>query len=351
MKILHLNNKAIEEAKKVLKNGELVIFPSDTVYAALVDATSSQAVNKLIAFKNRPPGKPISFFVSNFKMMKDYVKMDSKQNALIHTILPGPFTVILKANKKVVSGLESEKGAVGIRIPHYDPVLRLVEKMNRPITATSANLSGRSPHYSIKTLLQELPKIKKDMIDLIVDAGHLPRNKPSTVIDLTSSSFKTLRQGDMKMKNNETFISRGTRETEKIAQFIFNKTLVQGTDKPLIYILEGEMGVGKTIFVKGVGALLDINNIISPTFVVSYEYTVHKEGVNKLIHCDFFNIEDEEEFEYLGFEHNLKPRTIFFIEWGERGGKLKALLQKRAKVIYIKMKYKKDNIREISLNL
>ncbi len=189
----------INSTIEVLKSGGLVIFPSDTVYGLLCDATNEQAVEKLITFKNRPVGKPISVF-TDLQSMDQLVEINKNQQKVFEEILPGPFTIILPSKHKVNKLLESETGTLGVRVPMYRPIKELVEQFKKPITATSANLAGRSPHYSIGSLLNELTEKQKNLIDLIIDAGHLPKNKPSTVVDLSRSNVKILRQG------NEDFI-------------------------------------------------------------------------------------------------------------------------------------------------
>ena len=99
MRTIPLDETAIHESIKVLQSGGLVIFPSDTVYGALVDSTNKKAVTKLIGFKNRPLGKPISIFVSDAKMLEEYV-IAGKNSSLLSKLLPGPFTVILDSKHK-----------------------------------------------------------------------------------------------------------------------------------------------------------------------------------------------------------------------------------------------------------
>ncbi|MBI4973834.1 threonylcarbamoyl-AMP synthase [Candidatus Roizmanbacteria bacterium] len=348
MRTIPLDENAIHESIKVLQSGGLVIFPSDTVYGALVDSTNKNAVAKLIGFKNRPIGKPISVFVSDFEMMNQYISL-GKHQTLLEKLLPGPFTVILESKHKTEAQLESERGTLGVRIPDFFPVVQLVKAFGKPVTATSANLSGRPAHYSVETLLHEFPQSKKDMIDLIVDGGKLPRNKPSTVIDLTTPEIKIVRHGDVDIKDSQTFISKSSGETEKIAQFIIKKQLEKKSDRPLVFILEGDMGVGKTIFVKGAGKLFDIENITSPTYVISCEYKINKWGVEQLVHCDLFNIEESNEFKYLGLEEYIKPGNILFMEWGEKVGPLYDLLKSKGEIIHIGMKYINEKEREIRI--
>ncbi len=355
MKIVILNkkkpNQAINKTIKILKKGGLIIFPSDTVYGALVDATNEQAVKKLITFKARPPGKPISVFVSGFKMLKEITNLNRDQEKILREILPGPFTVVLSSKQKTSRLLESEKGTLGVRYPLEENIIKLAAEYGRPITATSANQSGYSPHYSVKSLLGRLPKQKQSLIDLIVDGGQLPRNKPSTVIDLTTPAIKILRQGEIVFKDSRTFFSQTPFQTKKIAQFLIKKLLKKKITKPVVIIIEGELGVGKTVFVKGIGEWLGINNIVSPSFVIYYEYQPAVQSVKRLIHMDLYNIEESSEFRYLGIKKYLKPGNILCIEWGEKTGEILPMLkQYAADIIYIKMKYLDENKRGISLH-
>lgn len=365
MKIINLNqdlSKVNNQVVEILKIGGLVIYPSDTVYGALVDATNKQAVEKLIKFKNRPPGKAISVFVSGWKMMEELVEMDQRQREILKEILPGCFTVVLKSRKKVVNLLESEKQTLGVRLVKYEPVIDLVSKFKKPVTATSANLGGKPPHHSIDSLLKQLPKYKQELIDLIVDAGKLPRNKPSTVIDLTTPEIKILRHGDVSFYKKQEFISKSVKETKAIAKKIIFNFLQDLEKKPLIFILEGDLGVGKTVFVKGLGEYFEIKDIVSPSFVVMYEYEIKSKVPpktaggppktagrqnSKLIHVDLYNVEEKEEFKYLGINDYLKPGNILAIEWGEKSGEIFENLRKKGKVVIVDMEYISEKERKI----
>lgn len=336
-------NQVINNTITVLKSNGLVIFPSDTVYGLLCDATNEIAIKKLIKFKNRPPGKAISVFC-NFNLVSKLVIINKQQLAILKQILPGPYTVILSSKHRVNKLLESEVGSLGIRIPEESLVNRLIEKFGKPLTATSANLAGRSPNYSINTLLNEIPDKQKYLIDLIVDAGALPRNKPSTVVDLTQPDIKILRRGDMDFSETKIFLSKSVEETKSIAKKILTNVETRHAssiqNKPLIFIIEGEMGVGKTVFVKGLGGSLGIKNIISPTFVIYYEY-------KNFYHFDLYQIEEKQEFKHLGIKKLLIPGNILCFEWGEKAGEIIDLLKSRGEIVYVKMKYVNEKEREI----
>lgn len=350
------NSEVIQKTIAVLQQGGLVIFPSDTVYGLLVDATNEKAVEKLIKFKNRPPGKAISVFVGNMERMEETVDISAQQKQLLQQMVPGPFTIILPSKKMVCSSLESEKSTLGVRLPSYEIVNELINAFGKPVTATSANLGGRPPHYSIESLLNEIPESKKELIDLIVDAGKLPRNKPSTIVDLTQPEVKILRHGDIVTTDEETFETTSPIQTRKLAQHILEKILIKKSEEPLVMILEGDLGTGKTQFVKGIAEYLGIEErIISPTFVIYYEYDVpEKQGkklYNKLFHFDLYNITDPEEFNDLGLQNNLEKKNIFCMEWGDKSGQVIELIKEKADIVYVKISYVDEEKRKIELKM
>lgn len=352
---MRLSAQTVSETLSVLRQGGLVIAPSDTVYGLLVDATNAQAVAKLIQFKNRPFGKPISVFVKDMQMLKEQVITRPEQEALARSLLPGPFTIVLPSQHRVNQSLESERGTLGVRIPDYELISNLTRAFGKPITATSANLSGRPPHYSLESLLNELPNHKKSLIDLAIDAGKLPRNKPSTVIDLSQSDMKIMRKGDLVVKSQETFISESPSQTQKVAQYVLKKIVDQQLKKPVVILLHGDLGAGKTVFVKGIGEMLGISNIISPTYVIYYEYDIKTQNVkrkvqnlvDKFYHFDLYNIEEKSEFEHLGITQLLKAGNLLCFEWGAKAGDFLEVLQSHAKVISIELKYVNEQHREI----
>lgn len=332
-------DSVIKNACEILSAGGLIVFPSDTVYGLLVDATNEEAVKKLIQFKNRPIGKAISVFISDIGMLKSVVNLPSQKSDLLHHLLPGPFTVVLESNHTVSKLLESEKGTLGVRIPNYELVQELVSAYGKPITATSANLGGKSPHYSVHSLLNQLPESKKLLIDLIVDGGNLPRNKPSTVVDLSESLMKIVRQGDIVFEKSDEYISKTPSQTEKIGQFLVEQSVKKSTGKPIVFILQGDLGSGKTVLAKGIASYLGIGKVVSPTFVVYYEYQTNHKTYKQFIHADLYNIEEPEEFKHLGLTEYLKQGNIMVIEWGEKLGDIYNTFKETAHIVHININY------------
>lgn len=347
---MDISKSKLDETVRVLQNGGLVVFPSDTVYGLLVDAGNERAVANLIAFKERPRGKPISVFVTDLAMADELVEMNETDNTRLSQILPGPFTVVLKSKHVLSKLLESESGTLGIRIPKFHPVNKLIDLFGKPVTATSANRSGHGSVHSVSALMNQLNDEQKKMIDLVVDVGDLPRNKPSTVVDLTHDEVKVLRMGDLKFSSRKTYKSSSEEDTITIGTTIMNRILQDKVSQPVVLILEGDLGAGKTQLVKGVATGLDITErVVSPTFVVYYEYKPKKGLFKNFIHMDLYNIKDADEFRYLGMEKYLNEPNLFCIEWGEKAGEIIEILKEKTMLIYIHIRYLSETEREITV--
>jgi len=360
--------QVIKKTAEVIKNGGMVLFPSDTVYILAVDPTSKRAVEKLIGFKNRWVGKAISVAVSDKKMAEKFVKMTENSETIYNNLLPGPFTVVSEGLHKMSIGIEAEDGSLGVRIPDNKYIFDLVEELEGPITATSANLSGRSPHYSVESFWKSLSEKKKAMIDLVVDAGKLPINKPSTVIDARESEIKILRRGDLITGSaKQTLISKSEKETGKIAEFLLKKILKRVWDdkvnKPLVFGLSGDLGTGKTVFSRRMAGVLGIKDkITSPTFVIYNEYQIPLNSTltrgklalqaTKFLHMDLYRLSNEYEFEEIKFFEQFvsltSSRLVACIEWPENMGKENfEKLKKMTNYVSINFEYVDENTREI----
>jgi tRNA threonylcarbamoyl adenosine modification protein YjeE len=258
--------------------------------------------------------------------------------------------VALSTGHTLVSLLESENGTIGFRYPDYPFITDFVKDYGKPVTATSANLASKPPHYTISSLLKSLSDKKKKMIDLIVDAGRLSHNKPSTVIDLSGQEIQTIRSGDIQFASQDSFVTSSPEQTHKTGQFFANKIIKnKASQKPIIVVLQGNLGAGKTQFVKGMAAHFEIDDVISPTYVVSYEYDIENNPhVERFIHADLYNIETEEEIQHIGL-HEASHRSIVCIEWGEKLGSTYSQLADNAHVYHISMGYESETKRLIQI--
>lgn len=346
MKIIKNDEKALDTTVGVLKTGGLVVYPTETLYGIGADATNPEAVKKLNEYKDRPFGKPYSIVVTDQKMAEEYIELNSTASNLYKEFLPGPLTVISKGKHKVAGGVESEDGTLGIRIPNYKLVIEIVKKLGKPITATSANASYKKRPYKISDILDNISEKQRDLIDLIIDAGELPPNEPSTVIDTTLDDPITLRQGEIKLTNNNEVLSRSEEGTENLAKEIWQKYEIHKDKRAIVFALQGEMGTGKTIFTKGLARAMGITELVtSPTFALENEYAT---GQEKLFHFDAWRLVKSDELKVLGFEDLIKNKSVISIEWAERVFDTIRGFDDEAMIIWVKLEFgNKENERKI----
>lgn len=334
----------IDKAVEILKQGGLVIYPTETVYGIAADATNQEAIKKLNKYKQRPFGKPYSVAVSNIKMAEEYVELNENARNLYKMFLPGPATIISTGKHKVARGVETENGTLGIRISDYSLVIEIVNKLGRPITATSANASYQKRPYRISDVLENISEKQKKLIDLIIDVGELPHNEPSTVIDTTMDNPVILRQGEIKLKNKNEVLSRSEEQTQNLGKELLQKYEKYLGKRPIVFALEGEMGAGKTRFTKGVGKVLGIKEeILSPTFSLVLEYP-------HFTHFDTWRFRDSSELEALGLVQMLEDKNmVISIEWAEKVIDIIKKYRDQAVIVWVKIEYgKKENERLIS---
>lgn len=190
----------IEKAVEVLKAGGLFVFPTETCYGLGADASNLEAINKLYLYKTKREGKPLSIAVSDIDMAKKYVEINKTARILYEKYLPGPLTIISLSLGEVAQGVASEQGGLGVRIPDYSLVLEIIKRFAKAITVTSANISNKNEPYSVADLLRESPKTSLNLLDLIIDKGNLPYNKPSSVVDTLDNKVKVIREGSISFK-------------------------------------------------------------------------------------------------------------------------------------------------------
>ncbi len=194
--ILKLSETVIELSKlqiasDFIRQGKLVVFPTDTSYGLGANVTDARAVTKIFQVKQRPLHKPIHVVVSSLQMAEDYAYVSESALNLANHFLPGPLTLILRKKETISDLLSGGKETIGIRMPDNLIALALVERAGIPITATSANVTGRPDPYSIQDAFDQLG----NKVDLYLDIGILAKRLPSTILDLTLDIPKILREG------------------------------------------------------------------------------------------------------------------------------------------------------------
>ena len=186
------NLNTISKIVEVLRNGGVIIYPTDTVYALGCDIFQSKALEKICRIKGVDIKKAnSSVMCDSLKQISEFTKMDDDTFKLIKKNTPGPFTFILNGNNKLPK-LFKERKTIGIRIPNRNLVKVIVEELGNPIFTTSLRIDGQDPDYEVNA---ELIKEKYgSRVDLIIDGG-IGVDNLSTVVDCTGDDFEIIRQG------------------------------------------------------------------------------------------------------------------------------------------------------------
>lgn len=183
--------RIVEITAKAIKQGKVVVCPTDTVYGLLTDAANKKAVERLFKIKKRQKGKPIPIFVKDIKTAKKLAFIDEDQQKFLKKVWPGKITTVLvKREKTKIFGIGLK--TVAIRIPNYKLINILLEKLNRPLIGTSANISGKPASTKIQEVTAQFTK-RSIKPDLVIDAGDIEKSNPSNIIDLTGKKPKILR--------------------------------------------------------------------------------------------------------------------------------------------------------------
>jgi len=192
-KVVKLNpdfpeERLIKEAAIILKNGGLVVFPTETVYGIAANALNKDTVKRLYEIKKRPQDKPFSVHIADFDSLRQLeISLSKDAERVARRFWPGPLTLVAFNNKK-------EK--IGLRMPDNIIAFLLIKKAGVPVVAPSANLSGSKPPVSIEEVLSGMD----GHVDMILDGGRARIGIESTVMDVTEKPFKILRQGAIPQK-------------------------------------------------------------------------------------------------------------------------------------------------------
>lgn len=197
-------DKAIEKVKARLVDGDVVALPTETVYGLFALASSEKACETLYRVKRRPLDKPVSILVSSVAMAERVAEVGDRAKELFERYAPGALTLVLPCKMraelserpKLSSILLAGGDTIGIRIPDHPFILRLLEEMDAPLAASSANMAGGVSPTNVDMVLAELA----GEIPLIVDGGETSLALASTVADLTGGAIRILREGTVKLE-------------------------------------------------------------------------------------------------------------------------------------------------------
>jgi L-threonylcarbamoyladenylate synthase len=196
-----LEDSGYEEIVSLLRSGGVIAFPTDTAYGLGADPFSDAAINRIFAAKGRSEDKPILLLVDSVAMAESVATPSAAFYKLVEQFWPGPLTMILPAAKSVPLKLTAGKRTVGVRWPMAGFAVNLMRHLGGPITATSANQSGRPAAVTAEEVRAQLD----ERIDALIDGGPLPFGGGSTVIDLTIDPPALLREGPISFATLQTW--------------------------------------------------------------------------------------------------------------------------------------------------
>ena len=183
MRIVKLDNSGIKEAIKVLRRGKTIVYPTDTAYALGGVFDSPAVIKNILAIKNRKDEK-FTLISSSVNQVKSLFKLNSVALTLAKKYWPGPLSIVV-----------SDRFAV--RVPANDLARALARQIKKPLIATSANLSGGKNLYRSLEVIKEFED-QKYQPELVIDAGALPKIKPSTLVKVDGKKLKVIRAGSIK---------------------------------------------------------------------------------------------------------------------------------------------------------
>ncbi|NUM25561.1 MAG: L-threonylcarbamoyladenylate synthase [Candidatus Buchananbacteria bacterium] len=185
MKVVKSDQSGISQAVKILKQGGVIVYPTDTAYALGGLFDSKRVTKNILRIKNRKDEK-FTLIASSVNQAKTFFKLSGTNLKLAKKYWPGPLSIVVN-------------GRFAVRVPANSIARRLALRAGRPLIATSANLSGGKNLYSAKAVIAEFQN-QKYQPQLVIDAGNLPKIKPSTLVKVEGSQLEVIRIGLIKPK-------------------------------------------------------------------------------------------------------------------------------------------------------
>ena len=200
--ILAEHPESAVKAARVLNEGGVIVYPTETLYGLGALASNNEAVERIFNIKGRPYGKPIPLLVKDKEMLLKIAEDNRLVDPLSEHFWPGRLTLILKQTSTLPELITAGTGKIAIRISSYPFLQNLFDIIDEPLTSTSANLSGDHNLLDYGELFETF----NSKVDLIIDSGNIPASRGSTIIDLTLDPPQIVREGDIKTDILKEFI-------------------------------------------------------------------------------------------------------------------------------------------------
>ena len=268
LKIVRVDSKNpeynyVQEAAGILKNGGLVVIPTETVYGIAANMLNTEAIKRLHDIKRRPDNKPFSVHVDKKEKIEDFARaIPVAAYKLIDKFWPGPLTVVLKSKND---------GTIGLRMPDNEIALKIISLSGVPIVCPSANISGKPAPNNIEEALKDL----SGLVDFAIDGGPASLGKESSVVDLSGHNLQVLREGAVKKEDIERTASK------KIVLFVCTGNSCRSVMAK--YLLEKKLKEKKRVDVE----VLSAGMMIASGFGATEETreVLRREGINASGHA------------------------------------------------------------------
>ena len=187
-----IDYEKLKEPAKILRDGGIVVFPTETVYGIGANALNEEAVKNIYKIKNRDINKPLSILISNMEMINQVAEnITELEYKLMKKFFPGPFTIIINKKEIIPDVVTANKKTVGVRMPNEKIALKLIEMAGVPIATPSANISGKPSGTNIEDIKRDF----KENVDFYIDGGESKIGVPSTIVQVINGVPHILRQG------------------------------------------------------------------------------------------------------------------------------------------------------------
>jgi L-threonylcarbamoyladenylate synthase len=193
-----VSRRALAEALSVLRRGGVVVYPTETAYGLAADPTDTSAARHVFLIKGRSGKKSLPLIFSSARQVENFAVLKGKIGSLARRQWPGALTVVIKPRTKFAPGVAAKDGTVAARVPGLAWPRALAAALGRPITSTSANLSGQPATYRASEIIRVF-RGRKYQPDLFLDAGDLPPRPASTIVRLRRGRIEVLRQGHIRI--------------------------------------------------------------------------------------------------------------------------------------------------------
>ena len=189
---------AVAGAAATLRGGGVVAIPTDTLYGLAADPWNQAAVARVFAIKGRPDDRALPLVAADIDQVKQWIgELDAVATRLVQKFWPGPLTLVMPAPEAIAPEVTAGGSTVGVRVPSHAVTRALCAAFGRPLTATSANVSGQPATGNPGEVADQLSAD----LDLLLDAGTTPGGAPSTIVDVTDGELRLIRAGAVSWKD------------------------------------------------------------------------------------------------------------------------------------------------------